>query len=397
MARALGTSAVTVGLLLAGTGACSSHGPAPADGQPDGLLLSDTRCGVAESVYLDADGDGHGTPDVHVLCQYGFVPVGWSPSYDDCDDGDATKLRLYNRDADGDGVGSRDRFCAGTTAPAGYLVETGVPDCDDANPAVSRPYHVDADGDGVPPPDPQEICGPRDQAPPHTVSINVDSDPGDCDDSDPTVSVLSYQDQDGDGYAGSATVSICGSRDLGPPPGFAKLGRLDCDDQRVDVHPDAFEQWSDDVDSDCDGRLGPWGHTCGDGGPCDADRRAVPVDETCSSADLLVTEVETRPICGGIWWGPIWIANQGTRPTADFVLAIDGSFGHVAFAIKDALAPGSELPYRLPQYLLRDGQPSYDSLTLVGDVRLSVSVPAGDCNPANDPFTKTILPSPCYP
>jgi hypothetical protein len=294
-------------------------------------------------------------------------------------------------------VGSLERTCAGATPPAGYLVENGIPDCDDANPALSRPYHVDADGDGVPPPNPQEVCGPKDQAPPNTVSIFVRSDPGDCDDSDPTVSVLYHQDLDGDGYAGSATIAICGSPDLGPPPGFTKLGELDCDDGRADVHPDAFEQWSDDLDSNCDGRLGPWGDTCGDGGLCDTQPRVVAVDDTCASADLSVTDVETRQLCGGIWWGSIWIVNQGTRPTADFVLAVDGAFGHLAFAVADPIPPGSALPYRLPYHVPRNGQPSYDTSLVLGDVRFSVSVPAGDCNPTNDAFTKTISPYPCYP
>jgi hypothetical protein len=375
----------------------SSRTPSAPDAQPDGLSLSGTTCGFAESVYLDADGDGHGTPDVYVLCEHGFVPSGWSKSFDDCDDGDPAKFRLYNRDADGDGVGSRDQICAGAKAPTGYVVETGIPDCDDSNPTISRPYHVDADGDGVPPPNPQEVCGPKDQAPTNTVSIYVDSDPGDCDDTDATVSVLYYQDLDGDGYAGRADVSICGNPDLGPPPGFAVLGMLDCDDQQADVHPDAFELWSDSIDSDCDGRLDPWGRTCVDGGPCDAGWPTVPLDQTCGSADVVITEVQAQLICGGVWWGQIWIANQGTQPIADYVLELDSSLGHAAFAIKDALAPGSQYPYRLPEHLFPDGRPPFESVQLDGEVRFSIRAPAGNCNPTNDTFTMTMSPEPCYP
>jgi hypothetical protein len=193
MARALGPSAVPLWLLLwasACTASSLPRAPSAPDAQPDGLPVAGASCGFAEPVYLDADGDGYGTPDVHVLCEHGFVPSGWSKSFHDCDDSDAAKFRLYNRDADGDGVGAREQICAGAEAPPGYLVETGIPDCDDSNPSISRPYHVDADGDGMPPPDPPEICGPKDQAPPNTVSIYVDDDPGDCDDSDPGLRTL---------------------------------------------------------------------------------------------------------------------------------------------------------------------------------------------------------------
>ena len=79
------------------------------------------------------------------------------------------------------------------------------------------------------------------------------------------------------------------------------------------------------------------------------------------------------------------------------MLEIDGSFGHLAFAITDPLAPGSQYPYRLPEHLFPDGHPSFDMCELDGEVRFSVRTPAGDCNPTNDTFTKTIWPAPCYP
>lgn len=378
--------------------ACSSkaRNPETLDARPDVYPNPMAGyCGMNQSVYLDADGDGHGSANASALCENGHFPVGYVASSDDCDDSDPTKFRLYSRDADGDGVGSgTDTICAGTIVPPGYLVESGVPDCDDSNAALSRPYFLDADGDGVPAPNAQTVCGPKDQAPPGAVSSA--SYPGDCDDNDPTVRNAYYQDMDGDGYAASAEVTMCGSPERGPPPGFGLLaaGLRDCDDTRPDVNPDAIELWSDNVDSDCDGVQSPEQLLCVDGGMCDPTWPPIPVDSTCGSADLVVAAVEAQENCYGVLW-KVWVGNQGTQTIQSYVLTIESSVGTMTFAMTDPLPPGAQYPYRIPGRLHPASAPRFPVAQLQGNVRFSVDSAATDCNPANNTMSRIAVPIDC--
>ncbi|MFT5686062.1 MAG: hypothetical protein ACI8RZ_007017, partial [Myxococcota bacterium] len=74
---------------------------------------------------------------------------------------------------------------------------------------------------------------------------------GDCDDSDPTVSVganqLWYADADGDGL-GDPDSAVMG---CSAPSGYVEDGQ-DCDDSRLDIYPGASEL-CDGLDNDCDG------------------------------------------------------------------------------------------------------------------------------------------------
>ena len=237
-------------------------------------------------------------------------------------------------------------ICAGAAAALGYLVEKGIPDCDDT---------------------------------------------------DPTVQTLYYQDLDGDGYAASTEVSACGNAAIGPPPGFGLFvtGLSDCDDHHADVNPDAIELWGDTIDSDCDGSLSPYNYSCADGGACEPVWPAVLVDPTCGSADLVIAAVEADPICYGVYW-TIWIGNQGTQSIQSFLLRIESPVGRMTFAMTDSLAPGTQYPYRIPSRLHPDGAPRFPVRDLEGgDVRFTLSAAVADCNLANNTASKAGLPIDC--
>jgi hypothetical protein len=112
----------------------------------------------------------------------------------------ARRVTLQTPDADGDGYKS---------------VLNGGSDCDDANGAIH--------------PSAAELCN------------GVDDDCDGSADLDPAGPVY-YDDEDGDGYGGDATASLCSGIDLGG----------DCDDADDSVHPAASEV-CDGVDDDCNG------------------------------------------------------------------------------------------------------------------------------------------------
>lgn len=298
---------------------------------------------AGESLYPDADGDGYGTPNgPQLACGADYrLPSGYGRAAD-CDDTDPTKFRAYNRDADGDGVGAGDEtLCAGAETPPGYLI--GI--------AINRTLPVD------------------------------------CDDTDPNLSTLYYQDLDGDGYAASTQVSVCGSPALGPPPGFGSFSPelADCDDSRTDVSPVALDQWTDSVDSDCDGQPvpAPYGYTCTSVETCDLAWFTAAIDSTCDAADLVVS-ADAQCYCGQCTW-VAWISNRGMVPIiSEYALTIESADRTVVFPIHDPLSPGAQYPYELPR-----------GLVLSGPVRFSVTMAAPDCNPSNNTVTEWAGSGPC--
>ena len=193
--------------------------------------------------YVDADGDGHGAPDVSQLActQPEDETQSWVRKDDDCDDADVTvapgaeelcdgidndcdgetdeeNLRTYYVDADGDGDGSDIESIETCERPEGFIGNKR--DCDDSDPLINT--------------DAAELCD----------GIDNDCD-GDLD-ADADDALVWYADADEDGYGHKHTML----ESCEQPEGYiAEKG--DCDDSDATINPDAVE-WCDGVDNDCD-------------------------------------------------------------------------------------------------------------------------------------------------
>ncbi len=113
--------------------------------------------GVTTSYYVDADGDGYGTPGATVdACE---APAGYAAASTDCDDGAASvnpgatetcdavdedcdgvvdeglATGTYHLDADGDGYGDASVSITDCAAPSGYVAD--ATDCDDTTDTTS--------------------------------------------------------------------------------------------------------------------------------------------------------------------------------------------------------------------------------------------------------------------
>ncbi len=184
--------------------------------------------GVTGTLYVDADGDGHGDPAQPVSGCEGAA--GLAVEGDDCDDtnaaihpdiveSDCTDLNDYNcdglspyEDADGDGW-------------------TTCEDCDDENAEAS--------------PDATEVCN------------DIDDDCDDAIDEDGAEDgTIWYADSDGDGYGDAATTAEACDQ----PTGYVDVGG-DCDDMNRSVNPD-IPEICDRFDDDCDGLVDEGG-VCG--------------------------------------------------------------------------------------------------------------------------------------
>ena len=131
----------------------------------------------------------------------------------------ALTVYTYYLDLDGDGYGPTNTGISDCSQPNGYVEDGG--DCDDSN--------MDAFPTAL------EICN------------GLDDDCNGVADNDVVYNTY-YQDVDGDGFGNSnVTVSSCDLVD-----GYVEMGN-DCDDNNVNVNPNATELCSTNFDDDCDG------------------------------------------------------------------------------------------------------------------------------------------------
>ena len=196
------------------------------------------------------DGDGDGVSLCAGDCDDTVAEI-FPGNIEICDglDNDCDPLTLDDPDADADGVG----VCSGDCDDDDNRVFPGSPEvlCDgldnDCDPSTLD--DVDADGDGV------FACqGDCDDGDPNRYEGLAESCDGldnDCngavDDGIPTDEWFSDTDQDGFGDA-DGVVATC---DGVAPSGFV-ANDADCDDEDVDVNPDASELACDGLDNDCD-------------------------------------------------------------------------------------------------------------------------------------------------
>jgi len=181
------------------------------------LLLSvqadESPFGCSTKYYRDADGDGFGNANDHVLgCT---APEGYVENGDDCDDMNdqiGPMFIYYYRDADGDGFGNTGDMALACSAPEGYVAHPD--DCDD----TSAEIHPGA----------TEVCNLIDD----NCSGVIDEYPG--------MPTFYCADSDGDTYGNNWDVLVACSA----PEGYVE-NCYDCDDmndqigQRVTYYKDA--------------------------------------------------------------------------------------------------------------------------------------------------------------
>ncbi len=248
--------------------------------------------------YRDADGDTYGDPGVTIEDCADTAPTGYVADNTDCDDTldtvhpNATEVACDNIDQACDGSGNEapdgDTDGYDQCDPADPYDGDGLAaDCDDSLGSVhpggteiacdgldqdclDGDLTPDVDNDGA------DICGSSDANNPDGIEADCDDgDPAraphldeicdsidnDCDDTADEGLPLNtyYRDQDEDNYgdAGNST-EVC---DLTPPGGYV-TDSSDCDDTNDQVHPNATENCSDNVDNDCDSSMDAADATC---------------------------------------------------------------------------------------------------------------------------------------
>ena len=200
----------------------------PADGV-------DQNCDGAELCYRDVDHDGYAGPSTHpqqsLVCMLNQpndcdderfeVHPGAAESCDgtdgDCDGviDDGLPQFAYFLDADDDGYGGSVRVDSCASPGLDYTTVRG--DCADDDPAIN----------------------------PAVIEVPVDGVDQDCDGGDDC-----YRDADNDGYG---TPIVVPSDDLTCSGAGLAENTLDCNDNRADVFPGAFDIIGNNQDEDCDG------------------------------------------------------------------------------------------------------------------------------------------------
>jgi hypothetical protein len=269
--------------------------PGASEAPGDGI---DQDCDGNDLCYLDADHDGQGGTNTIRGVGLACDGPGQSPTNTDCNDSNASVwmgapeiaadgvdqdcdgTELCHVDADGDGWGGETTLSSEDFSCTSEGLSAEDRDCDDTladiHPGASdipadgtdqdcdglEPCFIDADGDGY-------GTSATTNGGLGCTDIGLASRPGDCDDtnaarspglaevvgdgldSDCDGGETCYQDADGDGYAGSATVW---SLDLSCDDAGEGTSPEDCDDASVSVHPGAAEACNA-IDDNCDGEV----------------------------------------------------------------------------------------------------------------------------------------------
>jgi hypothetical protein len=196
------------------------------------------------------------------------APAGYVSNNTDCNDVNAlvNPLSVWYQDLDNDTYGNSTVSFTGCVPPANYVLN-GT-DCDDNNVAINGPatYYVDVDNDGF--------------GSSLDTGMVACTNPGagyvtnntDCDDAENTVYpgapeicdgldnnclngvddgltfITYYEDNDGDNFGSSNSVSLCEA----PVSGYALVDG-DCNDNNAGINPDAMEIADNGIDENCDG------------------------------------------------------------------------------------------------------------------------------------------------
>jgi len=192
--------------------------------------------------FLDADGDGFGSPDTSTTAC--IAPFGGVSDSSDCDDLDATAYPGGTEVCDGVDNNCDTQVDEGSAAPGTFYVDA---DGDTyGNPGVSttscsQPLGYTADSSD---------CNDLSTASYPGATEVCDGDDNNCDDAvDEGVSSTFYTDADSDGYGNpTSPVQACAL-----PPG-ASTTNLDCNDADQQVNPGGTEV-CDGQDNDCSGAI----------------------------------------------------------------------------------------------------------------------------------------------
>jgi predicted outer membrane repeat protein len=201
--------------------------------------------------YADTDTDGFGNPNSSVTNFTGIAPSGFVTNNTDCDDTNSAvnpnatevcgnnidddcdgqvdegcTLFTFYADTDTDGFGNPNSSVTNFTgiAPTGFV--TNNTDCDDTNSAVN--------------PNATEVCG-----------NNIDDDcDGQVDEGCTLFTFYADTDTDGFGNPNSSVTNFTGIA----PAGFVTNNK-DCNDNNINVNPNATEVCGNNIDDDCDGQV----------------------------------------------------------------------------------------------------------------------------------------------